>query len=186
MLTSQEATSYDVITYLIWHKQVRLKVLILAWRLLWNRLPTKDNMMVGNIISHDNQLCVTGCGGLETDHHLFLSCPCFASLWGLARSWLDISATDPSHLHKHAIQLTYSSGGLRVRRSFLPHVWLCFVWVLWNERNNQIFKNIESPILHLLDKVKLHSFWWMKTTNINIRLSFHLWWSCPFVCLGID
>jgi len=122
MLTSQEAPSSDVITDLIWHKHVPLKVLILAWRLHQNMLLMKNNLMVQDIISHDNQLCVNGCGGLETTQHLFLSCPCFTSLWGLARSWLGISTADLSHLQEHAIQFTYSSSGLRARRSFLQLV----------------------------------------------------------------
>jgi len=67
---------------------------------------------------HDNQLCVTECGRLETTHNMFLSCPCFTSLWGLAWSWSDISTADPSQLQGHAIQFTYSSCGLRARRSF--------------------------------------------------------------------
>jgi len=112
------------------------------------------------------------CGGFETAHHMFLSCSRFASLWGLVRSWLGISSADPCYLQEHAIQFAYLSGGLRAHHSFLKHVWLCCVWVLWNERTNRIFKKIESPIDQMLDKVKLHSFWWMKTTNINIRLIF--------------
>ena len=30
--------------------------------------------------------------------NIFLSCPCFASLWGLVRSWLDICSVDPYYL----------------------------------------------------------------------------------------
>jgi hypothetical protein len=63
----------DATLDLIWHKQAPLKVSIMAWRLLRNRLPTKENLVVRGIISHDNQLCVTGCGGIKTAHHLFLS-----------------------------------------------------------------------------------------------------------------
>jgi len=107
--------------------QVPLKVSILSRRLVHNRLPTEDNMMARDIISHDNQLCVTGWGQSKTAQHLFLSCPCFASLWGLTRSWLGISMAYPTYLHEHVIKFTYFSSGLRVRRSFLQLVWLCCV-----------------------------------------------------------
>jgi len=56
--------------------RVPLKVSILAWRLLRNRLPTKDNLVTRDIISQDSQMCMTGCGGLEMAHHLFISYPC--------------------------------------------------------------------------------------------------------------
>ena len=29
---------------LLWHKEVPVKVSLLAWCLFWNRLPTKDNL----------------------------------------------------------------------------------------------------------------------------------------------
>jgi len=79
------------------------------------------------IISHDNQLCVTGCLGIETAHHLFLSCPCFDYMWGLVRAWLGFSLADLYHLQDYVIQFVYSSGGPRVLRSFMQLVWLCYV-----------------------------------------------------------
>lgn len=52
-LTSQEFLSFDGTSDFIWHKQVPLKVSIMAWRLLRNRLPTKDNLVARGIISHE-------------------------------------------------------------------------------------------------------------------------------------
>ena len=49
--------------------------------------------MLCNIISYDSQFCVIGCSGLETTHHLFLSCPAFVLLWCMVRSWIGISST---------------------------------------------------------------------------------------------
>jgi len=62
------------------------------------------------IISHDSQFCVTGCGGLETAHHLFLSGPIFAPMWCMVRSWIGISSADPDVLHNHLVQFIHSSG----------------------------------------------------------------------------
>jgi hypothetical protein len=53
---------------LIWHKQVPLKVSVIAWRLLRNRFSTKDNLVRRHIIPPDASIC-TGCGGAETAHH---------------------------------------------------------------------------------------------------------------------
>jgi hypothetical protein len=84
-LTGQEFHSFDAIRDLIWHKQVSLKVSIFAWRVLRNRLLTKDNLVARDIITHDAQLCVTGCGGIETTQHMFLSCPNLATYLTLFR-----------------------------------------------------------------------------------------------------
>jgi len=76
-LITQEFPNFDATSYIIWHKQVPSKVSILTWRLLQNRLPTKDNLVARDIIYCENQLCVTDCGDIKTAHHLFLSSPCF-------------------------------------------------------------------------------------------------------------
>jgi hypothetical protein len=38
---------------------------------------------------------------------------------------------------------------------------LC-VWLLWTERNNMLFNNIETYIEQLVEKAKYHSLWWLR------------------------
>jgi hypothetical protein len=78
LLTRVDVANEVVVFNLIWHKLVPLKVSMLAWRLLRNRLPTKDNLVTHNIIFHEASLCVNGCCTLETTNHLslvFCFCP---------------------------------------------------------------------------------------------------------------
>lgn len=98
LLTSQEVHNNDVTTHLTWHKQTPLKVSIFSWRLLRNRLPSKDNLVARAIIPLETQHCVIGCGDTETAQHLIISCPRFGSLRGLVRAWLGTPAADPFHL----------------------------------------------------------------------------------------
>jgi len=93
---------------------------------------------------------------------------------------------EPLRVSKHFYQFVYSADGSRTCRSLMQLIWLCCVWVEWNERNSRIFKNTENTVHHLVEKVKLHSFWWMKSFNISIWPNFHMWWSNPFVRLSID
>ncbi|MCI34544.1 cysteine-rich receptor-like protein kinase, partial [Trifolium medium] len=51
LLTSQQHVTFGTSKELIWHKQVLLKVSILAWRLLYDRLPTKTNLVTRGIIT---------------------------------------------------------------------------------------------------------------------------------------
>ncbi|GAU43501.1 hypothetical protein TSUD_92120 [Trifolium subterraneum] len=66
LLTSRGDQGVAATTDLIWHKQVPLKVSVAAWRLLRNRLPTKDNLVRRHIIPQGAHLCVAGCGVPET------------------------------------------------------------------------------------------------------------------------
>ncbi|MCI32291.1 cysteine-rich receptor-like protein kinase, partial [Trifolium medium] len=58
LLTSQDSVTLSAVEDLLWHKQVPLKVSILAWRLLRDRLPTKVNLVTRGIISSEDHFCV--------------------------------------------------------------------------------------------------------------------------------
>ncbi|GAU11649.1 hypothetical protein TSUD_334620 [Trifolium subterraneum] len=80
LLTFQDSISLHVADGLIWQPQVPLKVSILAWRLLRDRLPTKANLVTRGIFSPEAHFCVSGCGAVESAQHLFLSCSTFGPL----------------------------------------------------------------------------------------------------------
>jgi len=114
---------------------------------------------------------VAGCGLGESTHHLFLHCEIFGSLWQYIRDWIGISGVDPFTLQ---------------RRSIMQMLWLLCVWIVWNERNNRIFKNTQTNIIDLMEKVKYHLFWWLKANNVKFVYGTIRWWSDPLLSLGID
>jgi hypothetical protein len=83
----------------IWHTDVSLKVSLFAWRLL--RKSVKDNFFRQDIIPHDSQLCVSGCGNYESSNNLLLSFDNFGSPWHLVHNWLVISLVDPFEISYH-------------------------------------------------------------------------------------
>jgi len=119
-----------VMTDLIWHKNVLLKVSLFAWRLLRNRLSTKDNLFKRHAISHASKLCVTGCGSMESAHHLFLDCSFFCSLWHLMRSWLGLCSVDPNGISDHLVQFGHLAGASKSRRSVVLTIWFACSWVI--------------------------------------------------------
>jgi len=119
MLMRQEMHNHDVVSDAPWHKSVPLKVSICVWRLLRNRWPTKDNLVRRGVISHDSQLCVTGCGQNETIDHLIIHCPIFGDLWQQIKTWIGVFSVDPRQVLDHYYQFVFSSGTYAPRRSFL-------------------------------------------------------------------
>ena len=130
LLSSQDVIQEDTLDNLIWHTQVPLKVTILAWRFLHDRLPTKSNLVNRGIITPKASLCTTACGQTETTSHMFLHCATFGSLWQIVRSWLGVTGVDPHNIRDHFVQFTYCLGGVKKRRSFLQLLWLVCVWVI--------------------------------------------------------
>ena len=186
MLIRQEIQVHDFASNAPWHKNVPLKVSICPWRLFHNRWPTNDNLVRRGVISNDNQLCVSGCGQQETIDHLIIHCNIFGELWMLIKSWIGVYFVDPLQVTDHFNQFVHSSGGYAPRRLFLHLIWLCCIWVIWNERNQRLFSNKANTMEHLLEKVKMYSLRWLKAKNVCFPFGYHLWWQHPLVCLGID
>ncbi|XP_024630828.1 uncharacterized protein [Medicago truncatula] len=185
VLTSQDHSDAATDAELVWHKQVPLKVSVFAWRLLRDRLPMKTNLIARQVLSPDMSLCVAGCDHPETAQHLFLLCNTFGLLWHMLRDWIGCTGVDADNISDHFLQFTYLTGGAVSRRSFMQLIWLLCVWVVWNERNNRLFNNVITPILRLLDKVKMLSLGWLKAKKAIFVFSTQQWWSCPLVCLAI-
>ncbi|GAU47037.1 hypothetical protein TSUD_239950 [Trifolium subterraneum] len=185
LLTDQAAAPLAVAAGLVWHPQVPLKVSILAWRLLRDRLPTKTNLITRGILPAAAHFCVSGCGEVESAHHLFISCSTFGSLWPLVRSWIGSTLVTAQTLSNHFAQFTTSTGGTRSRRSFMQLIWLASVWVVWTERNHRLFRGSANSLSQLLDKIKTFSYRWLRANSSSIALNCHSWWSSPMLCFGL-
>lgn len=161
------------------YSKVPLKVSILAWRLLRDRLPTKSNLVNRGVLSAEAAICSTTCGQGETTTHLFLQCDYYALLWQLVQSWLGVSGVDPPSLQEHFLQFTNYLGGTKACRSFLQLLWLLCVWLIQTDRNNRLFNNSQSFTSELLEKVKYHSYWWLKAHSTIFVYGSQRWWSDP-------
>ena len=107
-LTSQPPIDLPVDASSLWHKDVPLKVVLFAWRLFRDRLPTKDNLHRCGVIDHTSTLCVSGCGSIESSNHLFLHCNFFGSVWYFIYRWIGVSAAVPFYVPDHFNQFTLS------------------------------------------------------------------------------
>jgi hypothetical protein len=156
-----------------------------VWRLLRNRLPTKDNLVRRRVLPSDNAACVSGCGHLEMAKHLFLDCDIFSSIWSQVCRWLEISLVFPGDIRHHLHQFTNMAGLPRATHSFLKIIWFIYVWVLCKERNNQVFQHVVSTPLVLIEKVKLNSFMWIKAKQATFTYSYHDWCKHPLPCMRV-
>ena len=117
---------------------------------------------------------------------MFLSCPLFGALWSMVRVWLAVDGVDSHAIPDHFMQFIQYAGGLKARRSLFHLIWLQCVWVLWNERNDRLFRGRNGSLPQLLDKVKSNSLRWLKASNVIFSFGTHNWWSSPLVCMGLD
>ena len=131
----------------LWHMDVPPKVVLFAWRLFRDRLPTKDNLHHRDVVDRDSRSCVAGCGSIETSQHLLLHCNIFGLVWYFIYRWLDISAVVPAQVLQHFHQFRFSGGISKKRRSILQVIWFATAWEIWKERNNRLFNDKECSVI---------------------------------------
>jgi len=124
----------------VWFKHIPSKVSILVWRLLHNRLPTKENLVQRGILLSTEGTCVAGCDDIESATRLFLHCNIFSVLWSNVRTRLGIYLVPSRELRHHFIQFTKMAGMPRSSHLSLTAIWFATVWVIWKEWNNRVFK----------------------------------------------
>jgi hypothetical protein len=169
----------------VWHKHVPLKVSLFVWRLLRNRIPTKDNLAIRGVLPCTDTSRAFGCECNESVSHLFLHCTLSADLWALVWNWLGISFVHAGELRQHFIQFTKMAGMPTYSHFFFKIVWFVTIWVLWKERNRRVFQNTVSTHFSLIEKVKLHSFLWLKSKQLAFAYNYHDWWKHPILCMGV-
>jgi len=169
----------------LWHKQVPLKVMLFAWRLFRDKLPTKDNLLRRGVIPLDSRLCIVGCNSLETTTHLFLHCSTFGSVWQYLLRWLGFLTTLPLGVIDHFNQFFLDDGTVKARGAILQVIWFATTWEIWKERNNRLFNGKQSSILQVVDKIKSLAFMWLKEKYPTLPFNLHAWWLSPFTILGI-
>ena len=169
----------------LWHKDVPLKVVLFAWRLFRDKLPTIDNLHRRGVLDHDSRLCVAGCGSIETSQHLLLLCNIFGSVWYFINRWIGISAGVPAQVLHHFHQFSFSGRISKKRRSILQVIWFAKIWEIWKERNYRLFNDKECSVIHVVDKIKSLTFRWLNVKYITLPFNYHGWWLNLFTMLGI-
>lgn len=105
----------------VWHHHVPSKVSVFLWRLLRDRLPTKNNLVRRRVLQLTNIMCVAGCGCSETAEHLFLGCNIFCSIWNMRWQWLGITFVSSGAISAYFTHFIHLAGMPRSSHSFLKY-----------------------------------------------------------------
>ena len=160
-----------------WNRFVPAKVNVFAWKLRFNKLPTRVNldsrgMDIGSV------LCPICRNDVETANHLFFSCSLAFDLWALVARWWDV---DVPVLSSMADWVEWIDG-VRLRKSTkdgLEVVCLTIMWWMWNFRNNVIFGHVRMRRSALWDDIQSHSFLWLSARCRKFSKNWVNWLSYP-------
>ncbi|KAL6516895.1 hypothetical protein OROHE_018183 [Orobanche hederae] len=152
---------------LIWNKFTPIKVSAHAWRVLWDRLPTKVNLQRRKIIPHNGEIRCRLCNSKdENGDHIFFECDISYKIWMECLGWLRIAAP----LHRKPIEnLLFFSRCLRgvKGKHFAISLWLCVIWAIWRGRNDLLFNDKEFSILSIVDDIKARLWSWLSAKGMR-------------------
>ena len=101
------------------------------------------------------------------------------------QTWLGIYLVPLGELRRHFILFTRMLGLPRTTHLFFTFIWFATIWVIWNERNNRVFQNTTTIPYTLIEKVKMHSFLWLKSKQATLVYSYYDWWKHPLSCMDV-
>jgi len=167
----------------LWKIPTPSKVVAFAWKALLNRIPTKLNLAVRNVLPPgDSVLC-----GLkeESPLHLFLHCDWARAVWLRLMWWVDGGFITPPNLFIHWACWGNFVGSKTIKKG-RGLIWLATLWVLWKVRNDKIFNGVIFEVDDIVEEVKVLSWrWLLSRTNTPVCLFYEWCWD-PILCLRIQ
>lgn len=115
----------------IWKSPVPYKVAAFSWKLLLNRIPTRLNLVIRNILPPEVPLCCAlGERVLESSIHLFLHCELAQGVWLKVMGWLECYYLIPPNLFIHWECWDGRFTNDKIRKG-LRLIWHTTIWGLW-------------------------------------------------------
>ncbi|GAU20019.1 hypothetical protein TSUD_273540 [Trifolium subterraneum] len=182
-LTASDGSSMEDFASFLWVKSVPLKVNIFIWRIFLNRLPTKDNLLRRGVIEVHQELCSTNCGKAEDAVHLFIQCDVYSQVWHLVLNWLGLSTALHVSLGGHTEQFAGLGGNSKTSRNLFTIIWVSVLFVIWKDRNDRIFQMGNDSGVTLLERIKLQTYWWLKSHYVLFVFDYPFWRLNPLFCL---
>jgi hypothetical protein len=167
----------------IWKSPALSRVVALSWKLLYDRIPTKVNLAVRNVLPMEaSRLCALCERVDESSTHLFLHCDIAGRVWQGIMRWWERFLLIPPNLF--VLWECWSEGERnKIIRKGLRLIWHATVWVLWIARNNSVFNSRITEVDEIVDDIKVLSWRW-SLYRISIPMCMYYEWCwCPRECI---
>ncbi|XP_058783901.1 uncharacterized protein LOC131658647 [Vicia villosa] len=160
----------------MWDIKAPSKVKIFAWRLILDRLPTRDQLKKRRILDNDRDCCLVLCSGEEeSSKHLFESCPITRKIWNRVGGWIGDSCKLSIEELSSFFTVAEKIKGVEERLT-IGVIWLAVVWNIWMMRNAIIFNGCSFIFDDCYNAIVLASWKWFRLVNSSsISCNFHFW-----------
>lgn len=151
----------------------------MAWTLILNRLPTRSNLAIRDIIPQSgNQNCPLCDGTLEIASYLFRECGKASDIWYSCYNWLGVSYVCQNQISSHfesTVGIFYGKmGGL-----LAIGLQISIVWTLWKNKNKQIFEGKCFDVESTIKEIQGRLWSWILVNSSFSNFTFVEWLSYP-------
>ncbi|KAL8485829.1 hypothetical protein ACS0TY_027932 [Phlomoides rotata] len=151
----------------LWKSFAPRRYQAIIWKLLHNRMPTKDRLQRIGIIPASEATTCALCGEeKETAIHLFLFCSFAREVWSKIQGWLGITMV-PHYTPSINFLQFGEIMGQGEKEKIISTIWVCTNWVLWNCRNKANFKGEIPKIDKMIGEIKARTWNWT-TTKVKV------------------
>lgn len=143
----------------LWKLTAPLKCQAMAWRLLRDQLPTRENLRKRRIINVEDMGCCCCNAAVETSKHLFLECPEVSNLWYRIIGWIGARWVQPREIVDQLSNFMSLLGNGKTKR-WLGGLWIGVVWVVWRWRNKVIHEQQQWDFRKMEEEIKCRFWSW--------------------------
>ncbi|KAJ0466659.1 putative reverse transcriptase zinc-binding domain-containing protein [Helianthus annuus] len=163
-----------------WISWVPLKVKIFVWRLEMDRIPTRAALRRRHINLQDVS-CALCEAEEETTLHLYTGCGFTFGVWSAIGAWCKI---DPIFAFDVKDLLKLANGRrIKEEKKIIQGIVMVSMWVIWNARNEKIFRNKGTKVRELVASIKSLSFIWLRSRSRFKKIVWKDWMVNPLYML---
>ncbi|XP_058765967.1 uncharacterized protein LOC131639491 [Vicia villosa] len=176
---------HDKVTALdhLWKIKSPSKNLFFGWRLILEKLATKDQLARrGILVEGIETACVFCQSEEETLVHLFAGCSVTLGIWRKVFGWTDLGTTMSL---EDFVNFFHNCSNIKcVNKRFIGAViWLSTVWSLWLKRNAMVFKNETFSFTDCMTEIVFNSWRWLNSFYKRVDFcNFYRWNILPLSC----
>ncbi|XP_057444445.1 uncharacterized protein LOC130736659 [Lotus japonicus] len=169
----------------IWTVCAPSNVRAFVWRLLLDRLPTRDNLRRRHLLGEDDDARCPLCQQAdETSEHLFSLCPVTTRLWSACYAWRGMQSVLSASVREHFLQFPMI-GRSKKQQAGEWALWMSLVWTVWMLRNKVVFQGANVELENTSKLIQVKSWQWVKAKVDGFSYSWFEWRSNPSACMDL-
>lgn len=164
----------------LWKILAPSNALAVGWKVLINRIQTRDNLLRRQIQVIDSRCPL--CNDLnESVTHLFFSCSLTWQVWSRIFNWMGVyavfSAEPKDHFHQFCGLFPF------VKKNGLMSIWISVIWHIWMGRNAAVFREGSFTPDDVFELSRMKSWEWLRAKCSNFLHGTFEWHNEPICCL---